>query len=391
MKKHLLLMFSALSILPASARRVTLTVSNSGNNQRQEVVEVDLGTVCRTAGCSNDAQLTVRNGFGQEVACQRTSDGKLLIDVAVQPHGNAVYTIDEGKPSDFRHYVYGRIFPERADDFAWENDRGIYRMYGPALQRTGERSFGTDVWTKNTPELVLEQRYRQHNRGVRQRDSLRRAGKPGEAEEIYLATSFHHDHGYGLDCYGVGPSLGCGAPALMKEGHLVFPWCYKECRIIDNGPLRLTFELTYGTTDEGTTEHRMVSLDKGSHFNRMTVWYDGIRQRTALAAGVVLHGGDKPVLGKNYILYADPTDNPKVNQTQIYVATLFPNGIDKAVTLEGEKPHAVGVVNGYKGERYTYYFGSAWSSYDVGTQAQWQLTVDTFLNNLSNPLKIEIK
>ncbi|MBR6286841.1 MAG: DUF4861 family protein, partial [Bacteroidaceae bacterium] len=45
----------------------------------------------------------------------------------------------------------------------------------------------------------------------------------------------------------------------------------------------------------------------------------------------------------------------------------------------------------YLGKPYTYYFGSAWSSYDVPTQAQWQLTIDTYLNNLLNPLKIELK
>ena len=26
----------------------------------------------------------------------------------------------------------GRLYPERLDDMTWENDRGIYRVYGPA-------------------------------------------------------------------------------------------------------------------------------------------------------------------------------------------------------------------------------------------------------------------
>jgi hypothetical protein len=227
--------------------------------------------------------------------------------------------------------------------------------------------------------------------GVGQRDSLKRAGKPEEANKIYVATSFHHDHGYGLDCYGVGPSLGCGAPALMKNGQLVFPWCYKAHKILDNGPLRFTVELTYNTSDDGITEHRIISLDKGSHFNRMTVWYDGITQPTTLAAGIVLHDNDNLLLDKRYVLYADPTDNPQVHQTQIYVGTLFPNGIDETLRLEGELPHAIGILRHYSGKPYTYYFGSAWSNYDIHTMAQWQLVADEYLHHLSNPLKIELK
>ena len=52
-----------------------------------------------------------------------------------------------------------------------------------------------------------------------------------------------------------------------------------------------------------------MSLDRGTHFNRMTVWYDGIKQPMGFASGVVLHGNQSLVLGKNYVHYADPTYN----------------------------------------------------------------------------------
>jgi hypothetical protein len=160
--------------------------------------------------------------------------------------------------------------------------------------------------------------------------------------------------------------------------------------IADPRPLRFTAELTYGTTDEGTTEHRRVSLDKGSHYNRMTVWYDGIKQPTALATGVVLHGSDRLITDKNYILYADPTDNPKVHQSLIFVGTLFPDAADEAVELSGKPGHAVGIIRQYKGQPYTYYFGSAWSLYDVPTMAHWQLLADEYLQNIKTPLTIKI-
>lgn len=377
-----------LSLLCAT---ISLIVKNTGDTQRQEVAEADLQTVCQQLGIGTDEPLTVRNAFGQEITYQKTYDGKLLLYVAVQPGSEAVFTVTKGKPSSFESCVMGKCYPERADDITWENDLGIYRVYGPALQRSGERSFGTDVWVKNTPELVVEDRYRMHLWGVGQRDSLKRIGQPEEANEIYVATSFHHDHGKGLDCYGVGASLGCGAPALMRDGAMLFPYCYKAYRILDNGPLRFTVKLTYNTTTDGMTEYRLVSLDRGSHFNRITVWYDGIKEPLILATGVVLHNEDNLLLDKHYVLYADPTDNPKVHQSQIYVGTLFPKGVDKTLMLKGELNHGIGMIFDYQGEPYTYYFGSAWSGYDVRTMSQWQLTAEEYLQNLTNPLKILIE
>jgi len=104
-----------------------------------------------------------------------------------------------------------------------------------------------------------------------------------------------------------------------------------------------------------------------------------------------LHDNENLLLSKQYVLYADPTDNPQVHQTQIYVGTLFPNGIDETLRLDTELSHAVGILRHYNGTPYTYYFGSAWSNYDIRTLAQWQLAADDFLQHLSNPLKIEIE
>ena len=368
-----------------------LLVFNPSDHQRQEVVETDLHAVCRQLGIRDDESLIVKNALGQAMTYQKTYDGKLLLYVSVQPRSKAEFTIAKGVPSAFKPFVYGKVYPERDDDLTWENDLSAYRIYGPAVQRHGEQLFGTDIWTKSTRDLVVEERYRQHMWGVGQRDSLKRTGKPKEANEIYVATSFHHDHGNGLDVYSVGPSLGCGAPALMKDGELVFPYCYKDCKIRDNGPLRFTVELTYHPNSDGVTEHRIISLDRGSHYNKATVWYDGIKEPTSWASGVVMNGEGQLVLDKDYVLYADPTDNPKVHQSQIYVGTLFPNGVDETVMLKGNKNHGIGIVRQYSGQPYTYYFGSAWSLYDVRTLAEWKLLANDYLHHIKNPLQTEIK
>ena len=290
------------------------------------------------------------------------------------------------------------------DDIAWENDRTAYRLYGPALQRSGERAFGIDVWLKNTPDLEVEQRYKVELDNHAKIQQLIKEGKKDEARQVEIATTYHFDHGYGLDCYKVGPSLGCGAPALMQDGKLVLPYCYKEYKILDNGPLRFTVELTYNPValgkDQAVVEHRILSLDKGSNFNRMTVWYEGLSAPVDIAAGVVIHQEDTQslIVGRDYVAYADPTDNPAAQNFQIYVAALFPNNISETKAMIDDTPangiagHAVGILKDYKpGEKYVYYFGSAWSKNDVRTLDEWKLRIDNFLNALHSPLEVRLK
>jgi hypothetical protein len=51
----------------------------------------------------------------------------------------------------------------------------------------------------------------------------------------------------------------------------------------------------------------------------------------------------------------------------------------------------LGIVNDYQGKPYTYYFGSAWSRYDVRTQDEWQQRIDWTMRSLRNPLTVEVK
>ena len=111
---------------------ISLIVKNTGDIQRQEVAEADLRAVCQQLGVDTDASLVVKNAFGQKVTYQKTYDGKLLLYAAVQPGSEAVFTITTRNPIPMKSYVFGKVYPERADDITWENDLGIYRVYGSA-------------------------------------------------------------------------------------------------------------------------------------------------------------------------------------------------------------------------------------------------------------------
>lgn len=385
------LLFIILSSLfsAAHAQRLTLEVKNPTSDFRHEVVGVSADSVKARVGDN----FRVLEAAGLDVPYQLTHDGQLLVEAAVRPRSTARFTIVSGVPPQFPAVCHGGLHPERKDDFAWENDRGCYRVYGPALGRTKERSYGIDVWTKNTPELVVDARYYIEDVVMMPRvDSLRRVNRH-RGDSLYRINSYHHDHGRGLDPYKVGATLGCGAPALMLGDSIVMPYVFKDYQLLDDGPLRMTVHFTLNPTrvgDDLVTEHRIIQLDKQSNFNRITVWYEGLKHAVGFCSGVVIQREDPEpvVLGTDYVSYTDPTDQPNVHQAPLYVAALFPKG---QVTTRQHRGHALGIVNDYHGESYTYYAGSAWSKYDVRTPEEWQSRIAWFMRSVRQPLQVSLK
>ena len=380
--------------------QATIVVSNPTSTPRTELISLNMSEMKAKLGNATPKKgeaYIVKNKRGQQIGSQITHDGLLLIDASVRPHGSATYYVSIGKPYQQKVYATGALYKIRKDDIAWENDRCAYRVYGPALQKTGERSFGTDIWVKNTPDTVVYERYIKDMNGNIKGDKM-------DAKVRDILTSFHLDHGNGLDPYRVGATLGLGAPSLMVGKNQVLPYCYKDYKILDNGPLRFTVELTYNPSTVGdmknVVEHRIISLDKGSNFNKMTVWYDGLTTPTDFATGFPIHEEDTETktFAKDYVSYADPTDNVEVNNSQVYVGVLFPEGIDHTYYQlfdkkhDGATGHALGLKRGLKNrEKYSYYFGAAWSKYDVRSYAEWQIRIKEYLDALKTPLQVEVK
>ena len=384
-------------------QKVNITVSNSTSEQRSEVVEIDARKVYQRLQSAYGSPLIVRNAFGQQVASQLTSDSLLLVDAAVFPKRKTTFTVTKGVPRNFKSAVDGQLYAWRVDDFTWENDRCAYRAYGPALQRTGEKAFGIDVWLKSVPYLVVADRYANVYAANQEEKRLRRQGETEAADSIKRDFSLHLDHGNGLDCYNVGPTLGCGAPALMNGDSIVMPYCFSSYRVLDNGPLRFRAEFVYQPTDvngeKGLVEHRLITLDKGSSFNRVTVWYENQRRPHPFCSGFVVHdeGSETVHLGRNFVEYADPTDNPSGHGFQIYVAALFPKGEVRSRLLEntrlgkGIAGHAICETIIRPNEKVTYYFGAGWIGSGISNQKAWQLEISSFMEGLYKPLGVNVE
>jgi hypothetical protein len=119
-KREILFTVCALCLPAWALADVTLTVTNTENVQRQELVEISAKDVYQKLGIGESETFVVKNALKQEVDYQLTHDGKLLIDVSVRPCGSAQFTIAPGKPKAPKVYVTGKMYPERVDDIAWE-------------------------------------------------------------------------------------------------------------------------------------------------------------------------------------------------------------------------------------------------------------------------------
>ena len=342
MRKILFLCIAALCCVACNQpKSITVTVSNPSDMERtNEMAEVSMAEVSGRLQLADTAQVVVLDENGQQVPYQITYDEKLIFPVSAKAGATATYTIQSGNPLPVEAVACGRQYPERLDDMAWENDLTAYRAYGPALQQRGERGFGYDLFTKyNTTEPVLEDMYAKELNpdSWKQVNELKKTD-PKTAEELKRSFTYHVDHGFGMDCYAVGPTLGAGVAALMDADTLIYPWCYRDYEILDNGPLRFSVKLTFNPLtvkgDSNVVETRLISLDAGSQLNKTIVSYEGLQEAMPIAAGIVLHEPDGQVTAdakQGYISYVDPTTGP--DNGKIFLGITLPAGMTDAKTV----------------------------------------------------------
>ena len=203
-----------------------------------------------------------RDGSPDEVVFQADLAAKesKAFKVQVGPRGPA-------SRSDYK--VYGRFVRERHDDFAWENDLVAHRVYGPELETWPKEalvSSGIDVWAKRVPRLLVN--------------------------DWYMTDEYHQDHGEGGDFYSVGKSRGCGGLGFWVGGKLLVSRNFRTSRVLANGPIRLVFELDYEAWDAGgsrVAETKRVTLDAGTHFNRIESVFSGQRGPLSVGIGIAKH------------------------------------------------------------------------------------------------------
>lgn len=359
---------------------LTLQVQNPASIDRQnEMAEVAWNDIRQNLSLSENQTIIVTDSLGKQIPYQLVTNGSdsvqsLIFPVTLAAGQSAIFQISIGDPEPVQTLVYGRLVPERKDDFAWENNRTAFRVYGPALKATGEISNGMDFWAKRTDSLIIDKWYR---------------------NDLASVASYHEDHGEGLDFYKVGRTLGLGMTAPVDNDTLCLGENFVTAEILDHGPLRITFQLTYTpyrAAAHQVTETRIISLDAYRLFNKITNIFETDTTELTVATGIVMPEENPEENAANttfgdttgIIAYKNPTD--EVNGT-IYAAAIYPGGFESIQILEG---HFAGLNRIASGEAYLTYVGGGWSKAGFNSFEEWIQFVKSEKEKIDQPFIITI-
>ncbi|MDR1814336.1 MAG: DUF4861 domain-containing protein [Tannerella sp.] len=369
------------AFLQSCVSGVEISVTNPSAFERSEMVELTADSLMKLPA---GKAFIVKNSQGEKIPSQLTYNGKLIFQTELKPGESKNYKIFADDPETYPAKTYGRFIKERKEDFAWENDRVAFRIYGHELIQTDGPSNGIDLWYKRTSDLIIDKWYN---------------------AELENGISYHEDHGEGMDAYSVGRSLGGGAMAPYINDSLILNENYVRHEVLENGPLRTTFRLYYNDLvidSVPVSETRTISLDAGSQFTKITQEY-GVDKVITVAAGIVKHPGSPDALaartesGVAAIVCEEPV-TPATGM--VYVGLVFPSGIEKDITKSytifhpkkkvwETHSHVLGVTTYQPGRPITYYAGFGWEKWGFPTLTDFQTYIGYFSKALEEPLIIK--
>jgi hypothetical protein len=380
--KNIFLFTLAAAAMCACTPKTTITVENTLDIDRSaELVEIPTDQLLDKILLGFDENYVVKNAAGEVIPSQVTHDGLLLFQSGLGAGEKANFTVETGAPQEFAAKTKGRHAPERFGDFIWENDRVAFRIYGAPLAAKDGPSNGIDALYKRTEEMILDKWYE---------------------GELQNGLSYHDDHGTGLDNYDVKRTLGAGAAAPYIDGKLVLNSNFTGHEILDYGPLRTTFRLSYpelAINGVPAAETRTFSIDAGSQLTRVEQEW-GVGAPMTVAVGYPLRDGaeTKYAATGNVFMLEEPA-NSKVSG--VYLGSVLPKAISEVVETEYEVPageKGAGVFRSIleltdyaPGTPLVYYTGFGWEKHGGWTAETFAEYLDNFNAALETPFVVTVK
>lgn len=300
---------------------------------------------------------------------QWLANGNLLVQIDLSSQETKkIEFYSSTRSKTFSPKVYGRFVPERYGDFAWENDKIAYRMYGEALEDIpAQNAWGMDIWAKTTKKSIIDKWYKR--------------------------ADYHRDHGDGLDFFQVGNTLGAGDILPFINNKLVYLGNYTSYKIINKGPLRFTFQLQYPSVQRNgyqITTVKKISLDQGELLNKFEVSYKfkGRKSKLPVLAGIAY--GKKP--GGKKIL-------DSINGFAAYWPKPSKNGRIGTALIIPEPNHKFKDINKHLGvlktlqndQPFTFYAGGVWNKAEDITSAQaWKSYLTKKVRKLKHPIVVNV-
>jgi len=375
MKKILFLLALAALLSGCNDNRIRIRVTNTLPLDRTaETVEIGTAVLAEKMPGFDPSELVVTDSKGNEVPSQVIFEGQpepvsLIFQADVKANADAAYFIKKAKPAAYETRAYGRFVPERMDDYAWENDRIAFRIYGTALIEKDGPSNGIDVWIKRTDKMVIDRWY---------------------ADYLAGKNTYHDDNGEGCDCFKVGRTLGAGAMAPFVNDSLWLGINFKSHETLDNGPLRTSFSLTYPqfmVNGVMVSETRTFSLDAGSQLSQVTEEYSGLNEEFTVAAGIIERpeGSVVPMPdGSGAIAYRLDGGTNGIT----YIGTILP----APGTEVTEKSDHLLITGKYiPGTPLTYFTGAGWNKWGFDSDQAWIDYLSVFSQKINSPLQVTIE
>lgn len=361
----------------------TVKVKNDLSLDREfETVEVDISKIAS----EKQANLVVFDSDDNIVTSQTVDtdlDGKndvILFQPSIKANATRTYTlsISDKKQDSVINYCYSRFVPERTDDYTWENNRVAFRTFGPAAQKMveegvkgGTLSSGIDAWLKRVEYPIINTWYK--------RNDIKKG-------------AYHKDHGEGLDNFHVGVSRGIGGTAVKVDTSYYFSRNFTSYKTITTGPLRTSFELTYGTWDAAgkqIDETKQISLDYGQNLTRFEIDVMGTE---TLSSGITLHNKKGVTYQNNtnfWVSHWEALDDSEVGTGIVTTKPYFSESEKYVTSKKDESNHFLhlNVVD----EKVIFYSGFGWKkSKQFSTQEDWENYLTDFSQKLNNPLIVTI-
>lgn len=315
------------------------------------------------------------------------NDGDGVMDVILfQPKVAAksqnsyeIVAVSETSKPKAPEYCYSRFVPERTDDYAWENNRVAFRVYGPTAQKMNEEgdpagtlSSGVDAWFKKVEYPVINKWYK---------------------KDLDKTGSYHKDTGEGMDSFHVGSSRGVGGIAVKKDTTYYISKNYTKYRTITTGPIRTSFYVEYADWDakgDIIKESRVISLDLGSNLSKFEIAIDGTNK---VAAGLTLHD-NKGVVDANpkkgWLTYWESYDDTQAGTAIVASSKYFSD-------YEVYKTKQVDLSNAFANlkvidNKLVYYAGFCWTaSNQFKNQKEWEEYLTLFSEKINCPLTVKVK
>ncbi|MCW3160013.1 DUF4861 domain-containing protein [Chryseobacterium oryctis] len=362
----------------------TIEIENKLDFPRSEIVSIPVSDLKFYLKKNKESDLRIKDDNNKLLTLQWVdydADGKndeLLFQVNIEAKKTNIYKIitDNKNPvPDTSVKAYSKLISENLDDYAWENDKVLFRIFGPKGQKeaeekkkTGILSSGIEIGFKKNEQPIITQWYQEY---IKNPTALLKNPK---------------EEGFGL--YEVGGSRGVGGTGVLVNNKLQVSKNFITSKAIAEGSLRTIFEVTYFPWgDYKVGEKKRISLDVGSNFSKIESTFESHSPAPNFTVGIALHNNEglaKLNDRSGYYLHWEKLDDNFVGEGLV----LNPNIVQKSFSNRTENPDESNLlVVTIPQNKLTYYAGFAWQkSGQIQTMDDWEKMLQKQAKIIANPL-----